>query len=421
MGVMAVDKNDLNNLPRLLLPCVRCGQCRSVCPVFLAKGVESDSPRGRMTLVRALLEGKLKPSDLLNEKLQQCLLCRTCVMECPSGVHVDRVIIAAREKLAEKKGIPLKKKVIARWLLPNLNRLAAFMPAAALLEGIVAVRVGGGYYRLRLNLPLVGKRLLPSVGGKRPEFLTSSTGGSFSASSAGRRVVFFTGCMTNMAYPRVAGAVVEVLRRHGVEVVIPKELVCCGLPMLASGDRESFLRVREENIKVFKKYPGLAIITACASCGSTLKEYYAGGIEGKVYDFTEFLLGEVDFQPPRGVVERKITYHDPCHLRKAQQIKEQPRRLLKSIPGVQYQEVKDPDRCCGFGGTFSLSFPDLSQKIGITKVQALMDTGADTVVTACPGCMLQLADGLYNRQRAAAVMHVAEVLAAAYRAEERQN
>jgi glycolate dehydrogenase iron-sulfur subunit len=401
------------DLPMELMPCVRCGQCRSVCPVFLAKGVESDSPRGRVALVRALLEGRIEPNDLLAEKIEQCALCRTCFQECPSGVRVERIILAARERLAEVRGIPLRKKILTRWLFPNMNHLAVFLPLASRMQGLLGSRVSGGAYRLpRVRLPVVGKRLVPNLDGQTIQMAVTKTR---KVPCVQRKVAFFGGCMIGYAYPKVGRAVLEVLRKNRVEAKVPKDQVCCGLPALAAGDPETFNRVREQNLKILREAACDAIVTACASCGSTLKEYYQPELSIPIYDFAEFLADHIQFLPPRGRLESRITYHDPCHLRKAQGVKDQPRQLLKNIPGISFQDVGDPDRCCGFGGTFSLSYQSLSDEIAATKVQVLIQTGADTIATACPGCMLHLANGLFRARSKAHVVHLAELLAAAYR------
>lgn len=399
-----------------LMPCVRCGQCRSICPVFLAKGMESDSPRGRVALVRALLEGRIEANDRLAEKIEQCALCRACFQECPSGVHVERIILAAREKLAGLRGIPLQKTVLTRWLLPNVNRVRPLLPLASRMQGFIGDEVGNGEYRLpHFRLPLVGKRLVPNLTGQT---IYSVSSRATARGSSQRKVVVFAGCMIAYAYPKVGRAVLEVLHHHGVEVTVPKSQVCCGLPALASGDTDSFERAKRQNLAVLRATNCDAILTACASCGSTLKEHYQQDVPIRVYDFSEFLVDQVEFRPPRRASEGRVTYHDPCHLRKAQGISGHPRRLLKSLPGVAFQEVSNPDRCCGFGGTFSLSYQSLSDEIGGTKVDALMRTGAGTVVTACPGCMLHLSNGLHQRQSTARVLHLAEVLATSYRGEE---
>jgi glycolate oxidase iron-sulfur subunit len=379
----------------------------------LAKGIESDSPRGRVALVRALLEGRIEANDLLAEKIEQCALCRTCFQECPSGVHVERIILAAREKLANLRGIPLQKKVLTRWLLPHVNRLRPLIPLASKVQGLIGDEVGNGEYRLpSYRLPLVGKRLVPNLTGQT---IYSDSPRARAAGSGQPNITLFAGCMIAYAYPKVGRAVMEVLHHHGVAVTVPKGQVCCGLPALASGDTESFERAKRQNLDILRATNGGAIVTACASCGSTLKEYYQQDLPVKVYDFSEFLVDQVEFRSPQRASEGRVTFHDPCHLRKAQGITGQPRRLLKSLPGVSFQEVSNPDRCCGFGGTFSLGYQSLSDEIGETKVDALMRTGAGTIVTACPGCMLHLSNGLHQRQSTARVMHLAEILARSYR------
>lgn len=408
---MPMERKDID-LIKELMPCVRCGQCRSACPVFLAKGVESDAPRGKVALVRALLEGKLEPSKALIEKLDQCLLCRTCVQDCPSGVRVDRIIIAARERLAGLRGVPFRKKVLTRWLMPNLGRLQLLIALASRMQSLIGSKMAeGNYRRPRYPLPLIGKRLLPELTGqtlhtlvqKRPK-TRKSTG----------RVIFFSGCMITYANPGIGQAVIEVLERNGIDVVVPEKQVCCGLPSLAAGDRETFEGLRQQNLKVFRENDCDTIITACASCGSTLKEHYGPELPMKIYDLSEFLIDQIKLSPPLLPVEKTVTYHDPCHLRKSQKIKTQPRALLKCIPGLSFRDVKDPDRCCGFGGAFSLNHPSLSQQINDTTVKQLVATKAEMVVTSCPGCMLQLANGLYQCGSKAQVVHLAELLAASY-------
>ncbi|HWU36980.1 MAG TPA: (Fe-S)-binding protein, partial [Candidatus Acidoferrum sp.] len=231
-----------------LMPCVRCGQCRSVCPVFQAKGIESDSPRGRVALVRALLDGRIEPNDLLAEKIEQCALCRACTQECPSGVHVERIILAAREKLASLRGIPVKKQVLTRWLLPNVNRVRPLIPLALRAQRLIGAEIGNGEYRLpNYRLPVVGKRLVPNLTGQTIYSAASrmTTGGS-----GQRKVALFAGCMIAYGYPNVGRAVLEMLRHHEIEVTVQKGQVCCGLPALASGDTESFERVRQRNLAV---------------------------------------------------------------------------------------------------------------------------------------------------------------------------
>ncbi|HAK60555.1 MAG TPA: hypothetical protein DCO77_09260 [Nitrospiraceae bacterium] len=404
------EQQDNSGLIREMMPCVRCGQCRSVCPVFSARGVESDAPRGKVALVRALLEGTIEPNAALIERIDQCLLCQTCVQDCPSGVRVDRIVIAARERIARQKGVPIRKKFLTRWLMPNLNRLRFFITLIAKLQGLIGSKVAAGSYRKpRYRIPITGKRLLPDLTGQTLHTLVQERP---KTGKIDRKVMFFSGCMITYVNPGIGKAVLEVCERNHVDVVVPEEQVCCGLPSLAAGDRDTFEELRQQNLAVLMESGCDTIITACASCGSTLKEHYGQDLPMKIYDFSEFLSDHLKLDPLPKSVQKTATYHDPCHLRKAQKIKDQPRSLLKRVPGLSFQDVKDPDRCCGFGGTFSMSQEKLSQEINDTTVKQLIETGAEMVVTSCPGCMLHLANGLHRAGSTARVVHLAEVLAA---------
>jgi len=402
---------ELQEIRTALMRCVRCGQCRSVCPVFLAKRVESDSTRGRVTLIRALLEGEISFSKGLAEKVWQCLLCHSCSQECPSGVQVEKIILSGRSKTVELDGLPLSKKIVVQWLLPNLKLLSKFMVLGRFLQRLCGKKVPGGYWVPPFSLPMAPSRIFPKLNNQSLFQIVHSKVPS--APKPKGKILFYTGCMLAYGYPMTGKAVVEVLNYNGFHVITPPDQVCCGLPALASGLKITFRHLREANLRVLKREKADAIITACPSCGSTLKEYYSDELNVKVFDLSEFLVS-IDFKPPEGKIQGIVTYHDPCHLRKAQKVIAPPRKILRSIPGIQFKEVADPSRCCGFGGTFALSYPNLSKEIGNVKARLLLDTGAETVVTSCPGCMLQLADILFRHNSSVRVKHLAELLAEAY-------
>lgn len=402
---------DLQEIKRAMMRCVRCGQCRSVCPVFLVKRVESDSTRGRVTLIRALMESEISLSEDLAEKIWQCLLCHSCSQECPSGVQVEKIILTGRSKIVELQGLPFSKKIIVKWLLPHLKSLSTFMALGGFLQKFCGKEVSGGYWIPLFSLPLISSRVLPKLNNKSLFQMVHSEAPSIPKPKG--RAVFYTGCMLAYGYPWTGKAVVEVLNYNSIEVIIPPDQVCCGLPALASGQGEIFTHLKEANLRALKRVKAEAIVTACPSCGSTLKEYYSSELEVKIFDLSEFLVS-IDFKPPEGELKGVVTYHDPCHLRKALKVVLPPRKILRSIPGIKFQEVADPSRCCGFGGTFGLSYPSLSRDIGSVKARLLLDTGAETVITSCPGCMLQLADSLYRQKSSLKVQHLAELLAESY-------
>jgi glycolate oxidase iron-sulfur subunit len=229
--------------------------------------------------------------------------------------------------------------------------------------------------------------------------------------------------MTNYIYLATGRAVLNVLRRQGVEVVIPEQW-CCGIPALASGDQQTAAELARKNGESFRQANAEAIISDCASCGSMLQEYgdllgtaEAREFSSKALDFSQFLQQAVTFKAGDRPVRQMVTYHDPCHLKRGQGVSEAPRKLLQSVPGLTFKEMKDPDRCCGAAGSFNLTYYDLSQRVGRQKAENIVETGADIVVTGCPSCMMQIGHLLERRGAPQQVVHLAEVLNQSYETE----
>jgi glycolate oxidase iron-sulfur subunit len=236
------------------------------------------------------------------------------------------------------------------------------------------------------------------------------------------RVGFFVGCSTNLIYTEVGRALLRILVGEGIEVVTPRNQGCCGVPVFTAGDRQTARELALKNIRAFEAYKLDAIVTACASCGVALKSDYEKilhfrkrpfGI--KVYDVNEFLVEHARMGFDGSNNERvKVTYHDPCHLNRGQQITEAPRRVLGAIPNVDFVEMEESTRCCGGGGTFSFSHYDIAKEIGRKKASYIAATGADVVATACPSCMMQLEDMLKRNGLPQRVVHLIELLAPCY-------
>ncbi len=234
------------------------------------------------------------------------------------------------------------------------------------------------------------------------------------------RVAYYTGCLTNYVYPGTGLAVLDVLKHNGVEVVIPEQW-CCGIPALASGDEASAAALARRNIEAFQKAGVDAVITDCASCGSMLHDYAdlietseARSFAGKVMDFSRFLDDAIDFQPGDREVPMVATYHDPCHLRRGQGVYTAPRKLIRAVPGLEFKEMNEADRCCGAAGSFNLTYYDLSTRIGKRKVKNIRETGAELVITGCPSCIMQIEHVLSLEQEPVQVMHLAELLSMSY-------
>ncbi len=444
--------------------CRSCGTCRSVCPVFAEVGLEGTVARGKVALIRSVLEGDLELSEIFEDRILLCLNCKSCVEGCPNGVKVDDLILAARADLVESGRLPFIRRLVFRYLLkrgrllPPFGRLASFAQRW-FLRGLPPESA------LRLLLPLAGvdeDRVFPTFAPRSfmslapKEAKAVAGGGPRSHSPAGpdaeedaevaerreiarsaRRVAYFVGCATNLLYPETGLATVDALTRSGVDVVIPRGQTCCGTPVFNSGDFETARSMARRNVKLLRAANADAVVTGCGSCGLTLKREYEemlgldGGVGLPVFDFAEFLAyrgfgaevgpaadasqagGRSRDHVDAGAAPRKVrvTYHDPCHLSRGQGIRDEPRQLLRALPWVEFVEMRDADRCCGSGGTFSLSHYDISKKIGARKVEAIRDAGVDIVVTECPSCVMQLEDMLSQAGVNVAVMSVADVLA----------
>jgi glycolate oxidase iron-sulfur subunit len=240
------------------------------------------------------------------------------------------------------------------------------------------------------------------------------------------KVAYFVGCFAPNFAPGEAAATVRVLNKHQVEVIVPK-FVCCGLPAVGYGDMPSVRKLAHSNIDIASKLDVDAIVTACASCSSFLKEYEkhlanepewvekAKEFSSRVKDISEFLT-DIGLVTEMGTINKKVTWHDPCHLARYQKIKQQPRTILKSIPGVEFVEMNEADICCGAAGTYGFTHYDLSQEVLARKMGNVEKTDADILVSSCPACVMQLSSGVSQRKMPIRVVEIVELLDQAYRA-----
>ena len=418
-------KNVQEEWQKQLVKCIRCGTCRSVCPVFQVSDNENTTARGKVKLLESVTEGKLTLTPALQARMSKCLLCKACTTGCPSGVKTDELFLSARKELAAKNGLPLLKK-LAFTGLTYRKLFDLGLKIGAVFQGIIFKDAPGGKGKLaRIPLPGSGlnqRRIIPPLATvplrtRLPEVnkVVSPKG----------RVAFYTGCMLNYVYPEAGEAIVKILRAHGFEVVIPAGQSCCGTPAFTSGDYQVGKYLAEENVKLLAAGNYDAIITGCASCGSALKHEYGAVIaeptvkdiweklSKKVKDITQFIT-EQGLQQNLRVVKAKITYHDPCHLVRGMGVAKEPRQILQTIPGVEYVEMKDAAKCCGAGGTFSMVYYDISRKINDWKLDNAEQTGAEILATGCSACRMHITDGLGQRASGMRVLHTAEIIAKAY-------
>jgi glycolate oxidase iron-sulfur subunit len=404
--------------------CFRCGLCRTVCPSFKVSGLEYSSPRGRIQYAKAAIEGRIPTDTVFQEKILDCLNCMRCVDTCPSGVRTDRVVLAARAELVKKGKLAIVKKVIFKSLIksPFFMRLCAraahvgqkwFYEPSEFLKMLVPKLMGMG----DKNFPAFAKRpavsilpaVSPSVSGERK-----------------MRAGYFIGCATNLMFPQIAEATVQVLTRNGVEVVIPKNQVCCGIPVYSSGDYDNARTLAEKNLEVFRSSGIDCIVTDCSSCSSALKHDVhellgVAGFDVPVYDLTEFLANVLEIDTDLGELPIDVTYHDPCHLKTGQGISSEPRELMKMVPGMNLIEMEDPDLCCGGAGSFSFTHHELSRKVGSLKTAQIKKTGAQYVSTPCPSCKMQIDDLLRHEGIDIKTIHPVEILEMSYKIKEKSD
>lgn len=405
--------------------CAKCGKCRSVCPVFIETGNESMVARGRISLADALKNGEIFHTELLRDYLLSCKKCLRCSHVCPSGVDYDFIIQTMLDDLAKNLGIWLIPRIIFRLFLTRRWLFNALLKIASTVQHIIPLKRHGTMRHLpfmfmggRWIPPLAKKSVLKKYRKGRMQKITETTPsgsplGEGKKEKSKIRVGFYVGCLINYVYTDIADAVIEVLNHLGVEVVVPADQLCCGIPARSLGDAKTAWKLAETNTRVFEKANVDFIITACATCGRTLKKDYPQILgdrflkfSDKLYDISEFI--EKYFTYEIKSLDKKITYHDPCHLYWGQNISKQPRDILRRSAGLQ--EMENPERCCGGGGVFNLLHYDLSMKIGEHKARSIEKSGAETVATGCPGCRLQIEDLLAARGSAVKCTHTIQVL-----------
>ncbi len=411
--------------------CIHCGLCLNSCPTYRELGVEMDSPRGRIYQMIQVAEGRLELGESFVRHIDLCLDCRACETACPSGVEYGRLVEAARGQIAQHYRRPLfaraMRNLFFQHILPHRGRLE-------FLGGLLRIYQRTGLEALaQATLSILpGRlkniaRLAPRI--ESPTF-TSRLGVVMPAEGERKyRIAFFAGCIANLAFARLNEATVRVLARNGCEVVIPPDQGCCGALHVHAGYRDTARELARRNLRTFLAEDFDAIITNAAGCGSVLKEYpqlfeqkhhvyfeRAQTFAGRVQDVTEFLAG-IDLNPNFAVIRKRATYQDPCHLGHAQRVRSAPRKLLAAIPGLEFVELKETEICCGSAGIYNVAHNDLAERLLAAKMQRVDETGAELILTANPGCLLQMRAGVARSSRPERrVMHVVELLDEAYRA-----
>jgi glycolate oxidase iron-sulfur subunit len=413
---------------RLFQDCVHCGLCTASCPTYVETSNENDSPRGRIYLMRAVVDGRLPVTQAVRGHLDLCLDCRACETACPSGVQYGRLIEPF--KVAMKSAAPaaeqgsLLQRFILKHLFPYSKRVKVALLPARLLQrlGVLDWAERSGLTKLLPPTLRRAQAMLPDfskagVSPELPEYLPP-------IGPKRARVALFLGCVADAMFPATTAATARVLQQNGCEVIVPRGQVCCGAIAYHSGSEAPALSFARQNLAAFPIDNCDAIIVNAAGCGAMLKDYAhllptnehdaAAKFVAKVRDISEFLV-ELGPIAPKNALPLKVTYHDACHLGHAQRIRTQPRKLLGMIPGLELVPLEETELCCGAAGTYNLTQPEMSERLGKRKLDRVAATGASVVATGNVGCILQIARYAKERGLPVEVVHPIDLLDRAYR------
>lgn len=403
--------------------CVHCGLCLNHCPTYRLWHLEADSPRGRIFQMVRVKDGVAPVNATFVEHIDKCLDCRACETACPSAVEYGKLVEFARARIAKEYKRPFFSRAARnfayRRLLPRPGRIAFFAKLLRLYQrsGLQSLARKSGLLKA---LGLAEREaLLPRVD---DEFFFRRLGKTFPAAGETRaRVAFFAGCVAQVTFSELNEATIRVLTANGCEVTVPRQQVCCGALMAHAGEREAARIVARQNLRAFAGDEFDAILTNAAGCGSTLKEYShlfspgeaeheaAAEFESRVKDVTEF-LNKLGLVAPMKELDARVTYQDSCHLLHGQKVREAPRKLLKAVPGLEFVELPNSEICCGSAGVYNITETEASMELLAEKMKNAESTGAKVIVTANPGCLLQLRAGAELHKTGQKVLHVIELL-----------
>jgi glycolate oxidase iron-sulfur subunit len=401
--------------PKLFLDCIHCGLCLSSCPTYEELGTEMDGPRGRIYLMRAVTEGRLALDSDVRRHLDLCLDCRACESACPSGVQYHKLVEPFRialEKAEPKPPSSWIHRFALTHIFPYAGRSRFALAPARFLQ-----RIGLDRWMSKLlpktmaGMLTMLPRLQPSPG-RLPEVLPSE-------GKQRARVALFTGCVADAVYPQTNWNTARVLQKNGCEVLVPRTQVCCGALAYHAADEKSALSLAAANCSAFDPTSVDAIITNAAGCGAHLKEYgHLAGESGaklaaKVRDISEFLVELGPLQPTLPL-NLTATYHDACHLAHAQKVRQPPRRLLEMIPSLKLVPLPESELCCGAAGSYNLTQPEMSERLGRRKAEHILATGASAVFTGNVGCLMQVSRYLRETRPDFWVAHPIDALAKSY-------
>lgn len=405
--------------------CVRCARCLPVCPTYQETTLETQSPRGRLSLIKAVEDGALPFDPGVQEHLYHCLDCRMCNTVCPANVPIGEAIVAARAAFGEKLGQPWWRKFVFEHILISADRLGWALWPLRIYQGLGLPTLIKPLFRLlpgRLSPLRHMEALLPNL----PRYALHKVLNTTTPAKGQRRhrVAFFLGCMMSQLFAEESRATVNVLTRAGCEVITPQGQMCCGAPQDDQGERAQVRRLARSNIALFEGLGDIdAIVTDCAACSAMLKEYgellrddtefgpRARAFSDQIRDIYEWYdtIGVNTQQDPNST-PTLVTIHDACHLANAQGVRKPQRNLLGRIQSIQVVEMQDPSACCGSAGIYNITHPTMANKRLQRKMETIEATGASMVVTNGPGCLLQLRAAVQDRKTDVQITHISQLI-----------
>ncbi|CAB1077852.1 hypothetical protein D1AOALGA4SA_5630 [Olavius algarvensis Delta 1 endosymbiont] len=400
--------------------CNKCGFCQVACPIFRSTGHESGVARGRLALLRAIIEGRLDWDKELEEPLFDCLGCGACTANCFPAVPTSDLVVKARTEYLEKVDRKPIHKMLFDYLLPYPRRLHLAARAVALGKNTGLSSMARALGLLRIfgrdfsRAEEIVEKLPPLP------FRDRFKPGVYEGSGESLRVGYFVGCGVDVIQQDAGEATLQLLKKAAKSVTLLNNC-CCGLPAHSYGDMEAAKKLAAKNLDILASAEFDVIVTDCSSCASFLKKYpeifaedsrreQAEKAASRFKDMVELILSTtpVPISPEKTLV---ATYHDPCHASRGQGLAKEPREILKNIGGIDYREMPEADWCCGGAGSYALSHYDLSQKVLDRKMENLKKTDADLLVTSCPACMIQLSYGVRRHELKTRVCHISQVVA----------
>jgi len=419
---------ELLPLHELIAKCNRCGFCQAGCPVFRVTGEEHSLSRGRMAIARGLMLGNLELTPEVVHALEDCLLCRGCTAHCFPALKTDEVVTAIRHAYIARHGQPVWQRILFRTILSDSKKieLGGRMALWAKRHGLAALAEKTGLLGLVDQRLAVANQVAPPSIAK--PFLRGERAQVPAPATVTHRIGYFVSCGLSFQFPEVVEATLRVLARNGCEITVLNN-TCCGRPAHSYGDLAAARDIARKNLDRLAPAMGLdAIVSECGSCSTHLKDYgqilkgdpayadKAAALSKKIQSFSEFLVG-VGANGSLGTLSGTVTYHDPCHLsNRFAKITAQPRTLLKSVPGMTYQELPEADWCCGAAGSYTFLHHEEATGVLDRKMGNVEKTGAVIVATECPACMMHLGYGARRKGLPVQVRHVSQILDQAYAA-----